>query len=163
MKTCEWNEIENNALRHSSPGAGHPSAKPSHLYLVTVNDLQDLRAALTRGHVPPDLEAKLGRLANGDLCRRSIEKNCRTIIGLLQANLDGSFRQLSLEERERLLRVLAYVRKDDDAISDFLSDGFVDDQQELRVVTATLSHRLEDFKVWRLRHQVPAMWQGSAM
>src|SRR5258706_16085255 len=159
MKNCEWKEIDYKGVSHSWPGARYPYAKPSHLYLVTASELQDLRAALTRGHLPLDFEAKLGRLANGDLRLRSIEKNCRIIIGLLQANLDGAFRQVSPEERERLLRVLAYVRKDDDAVSDWLADGFVDDQQELQDVTATLNPTLQEFKAWRLRCQVPAMWR----
>jgi hypothetical protein len=161
MRTCELNEVENNALTHLWPGAGHASFKPSHLYLVTVHDLQDLRAALARGYIPPDLEAKLIRLARGGLAWRSIEKNCRTIIGLLQASHEGSFRAASPEECERLLRVLAYVRKDDDAIPDYRADGFVDDQQELREVTSGLNPMLQEFKAWRLRHQVPGMWQET--
>ena len=124
-----------------------------------MHDLQDLRDALTRGHVPPDLEAKLIRLAKGDLISRAIEKNCRTIIALIQASQDGSFREASREERERLLRVLAYVRKDDDAICDYRPDGFVDDQQELRAVTTELQRLLQEFKAWRLCNQVPGMWQ----
>jgi len=163
MRTCELNEVENSAVRHFWPGTGNPSFKPSHLHLVTAHDLQDLRAALARGHIPPDLEAKLIKLAKGDLVLRSIEKNCRTIIALLQASQEGSFRAASPEERERLLRVLAYVRKDDDAIADYRSDGFVDDQQELRKVTSALNPMLQEFKAWRLRHQVPGMWQGTKM
>ena len=110
-------------------------------------------------HVPPDLEAKLIRLAKGDLISRAIEKNCRTIIALIQASQEGSFREANREERERLLRVLAYVRKDDDAICDYRPDGFVDDQQELRAVTTELQRLLQEFKAWRLCHQVPGMWQ----
>jgi hypothetical protein len=130
------------------------------LHLVTAFDLQELRAALARGQIPADLEVKLTRLAKGDLALRYIEKNCRTIIALLQASQDGSFREANSAEREQLLRVLAYVRKDDD-IADYLSNGFADDQYEMRHVAAALSHRLEEFKSWRLRHQVPAMWQGT--
>ena len=163
MRTCEANEGENNVLSRGWLGARQPTFKPSHLHLVTVHDLQDLGDSLARGHVPADLEAKLIKLATGDLVLRSIEKNCRTIIALILASHEGSFRVASREERERLLRVLAYVRKDDDAISDYRSDGFVDDQQELREVTSALNPMLQEFKAWRLRHQVPGMWQGTKM
>jgi len=131
------------------------------LYLVSAHDLQDLGAALACGRIPLDFEAKLIRLAKGDLAWQSIERNCRTIIALLQASQEGSFREASPEERARLLRVLAYVRMDDDAISDYRSDGFVDDQQELREATSALNPLLQEFKAWRLRHQVPGMWQGT--
>jgi hypothetical protein len=59
---------------------------------------------------------------------------------------------------ERLLRVLAYVRKDDDSIPDYQPGGFVDDQQEVRKVDNKYHSLLESFKAWRLRHQVPALW-----
>jgi hypothetical protein len=159
MKHRASNGAADTVVNHSFAVAPQASAIPSHLYLVTTNDLQELRTTLARGSIPLDLDAKLARLAIGDLGLRTIEKNCRIIIGLLQANLDGSFREISMEERERLLRVLAYVRKDDDAISDWLADGFVDDQQELQRVTGALNPTLQDFKAWRLRHQVPAMWR----
>ena len=163
MRTCETNEAENNVVNHVWPRTRQPTCKPSHLHLVTAHDLQDLRDALARGHVPADLEAKLIRLAKGDLASRSIERNCRTIIALLQATQEGSFREANREERERLLRVLAYVRKDDDAISDYRQDGFVDDQQEVREVATDLDSLLQEFKAWRLRHQVPGMWQRTPM
>src|SRR5580765_4365988 len=134
MRTCEANEVQNNAVRLPWPAAKQPEFKPCHLHLVSAHDLRDLGDALSRGHVPPELEAKLNRLAKGDMVHRSIEKNCRTIIALLQASQGGAFREASRAECERLLRVLAYVRKDDDAIPDYRSDGFIDDQQELRAV-----------------------------
>lgn len=162
MRTCEANEVQNSAVRLPWPAARQPELKPCHLHLVSAHDLKGLRDALARGQVPPDLEAKLNRLAKGDLVFQSIEKNCRTIIALLQASQEGSFREASRVENERLLRVLAYVRKDDDAIPDYRSDGFIDDQQELRAVTTDLYPLLQEFKAWRLCHQVPGMWQRSA-
>ena len=159
MRSCEANEVENTAVNHLRPAPAQPTIKPSHLHLVTAHDLRDLSDVLARRHVPADLESKLIKLAKGDLVLRSIEKNCRTIIALLQASQEGSFRQASREERERLLRVLAYVRKDDDAISDYRQDGFIDDQQEVRTVTSDLGPLLEEFKAWRLRNQVPGMWR----
>jgi hypothetical protein len=138
-----------------------PAQRPAgYLHVVTVHDLRDLRDALGRGRIPPDFEAKLSKLAAGDLSRRSIEQNCRTIIALLQAAREGSFKEANSADCERLLTVLAYVRKDDDMIADYRSDGFVDDQQVTRATTTELDRLLQEFKSWRLRHQVPAMWHG---
>jgi hypothetical protein len=163
MRTCETNEVENFPARHPLPAVKQSPFEANHLHLVTTHDLQSLRDALARGQVPTDLEAKLISLSKGDLVLRSIEKNCRTIIALLQASQEGSFRKASHEESERLLRVLSYVRKDDDAICDYRPDGFTDDQQEMRAATTKLSPLLQEFKAWRLRHQVPRMWQRTAM
>jgi hypothetical protein len=109
--------------------------------------------------VPPDLEAKLNLLAIGDLAHRFIARHCRTIIALLQATETGSFGDVSPAELERLLRLVAYVRKDDDAIPDYRPGGFLDDQQELRATTIELNPLLQRFKAWRLCHQVPEMWR----
>jgi len=158
MRTCEANEVENKVVSNLRPAPMKPTIKPSHLHLVTAHDLRDLSDALARGHVPSDLESKLIKLAKGDLVSRSIEKNCQTIIALLQVSQEGSFRKGGQEERERLLRVLAYVRKDDDAISDYQQNGFIDDHQEVRAVTSELGALLQEFKAWRLCHQVPGMW-----
>jgi hypothetical protein len=133
------------------------------LHLVTAHDLKSLRDELTRGNVPPDLEAKLSKLAAGNLGHRFIERNCRTIIALLQAAQQGSFKQASLGACERLLRLLAYVRKDDDAIPDYRPDGFTDDQQEVRALATELSPLLQTFKKRRLLHQVPGMWLADVL
>ena len=60
-------------------------------------------------------------------------------------------------ERERLLRVLAYVRKDEDAIPDYTPEGFKDDQREMRAARVELSGMIQAFKAWPLRHQVPGI------
>jgi hypothetical protein len=126
--------------------------------MVTFHELQNLREALAKGGVPPDLERKLARLAAGGLSHRFIEQNCRTIIELLLVSYEGLFRHISHHQRERLLRVLAYVRKEDDAVADYRPDGYNDDQQELRAALIELMPALQSFKAWRLQHQVPAMW-----
>jgi len=158
MKTFEMSGV----LEASRSCAGllmqPQSLRPTHLHLITTHDLENLRVELCRGNVPSDLEAKLNRLAMGDLSHRFIEQNCRTMIALLLATHEGAFTGASRAECERLLRVLAYVRKDDDAIPDYRPDGFLDDQQELRAATTELGPLLQSFKVWRLRHQVPDMW-----
>jgi hypothetical protein len=133
-------------------------AQPGLLYLVTPHDVQGLRSALAQGRLPADLETKLARLAGGNLSERYVEQNCRLVVALLLAAQQNSFTQATPADRERLLRVLAYVRKDDDAIPDYKPGGFLDDQQEVRAAATELKPLLLDFKVWRLRHQVPGMW-----
>jgi len=78
--------------------------------------------------------------------------------GLLQAAVESSFLKATASDRERLLRVLAYVRKDDDAFPDYLAGGFEDDHQEVRTAAMELGPLLHDYRAWRLRHQVPGMW-----
>ncbi len=137
---------------------GLAAAWPSHLYMVTPHELQSLREALARGAVPLDLQCKLAQLAGGSLSHRFIEQNCRTLIELLEAFHAGAFHGIDRAQADHLLRVLAYVRKDDDAVPDYRPEGFTDDQQELRGALAELSPVLNAFKAWRLQHQVPAMW-----
>ena len=158
MKTYETNVVEDPGNQCVHQVWRQPALIPHRLHLVSAHELQDLRQKLARGQVPPDLEAKLIKLAGGDLVHRAIEQNCRTMIALLRAAHEGAFRKAVQEDCERLLRVLAYVRKDDDAVPDYRSDGFIDDQQEMRLVTRDLDSLLQNFKAWRLRHQVPAMW-----
>ena len=158
MKTWERNVVENCDVSQGWSNARSPASRLGHLHLVTGHDLQNLADMLAKGYLPRDLEAKLTRLAVGDLGNRFIEQNSRTMIALLLAAQDGSFKEASRAEGERLLRVLAYVRMDDDAIPDYRPDGFRDDQQEVRAVTTELSSLLQAFKAWRLRYQVPGMW-----
>ena len=136
------------------------ASRMSFLYLVTAEDLQQMRNAIARGTMPPDFEAKLRKLAAGSLLHRSVEQNCRLFIALLMAAHD--FVEADDSERERLLRVLAYVRKDDDAMPDYKSEGFADDQREVRAVAMELGALLQAYKEWRLRHQVPKMWVTAA-
>jgi hypothetical protein len=126
--------------------------------LVSAQEVQALGQALARGEAPPDLEAKLTRLAGGELLHRAVARNCRCFVALLLAAQEGSFREAGAADCERLLRVLAYVRKDDDAVHDYKPGGFVDDHEEVRAATTELGPLLQSFKAWRLRHQVPGMW-----
>jgi hypothetical protein len=158
METRDRNVVNNSEFTPSWQRERHVATRPCYLHLVTACDLQDLSEALAKQQLPPDLKIKLSRLAVHELSHRFIEQNCRTIIALLQAVEEGSFKEASPKDCERLLRVLAYVRKDDDAIPDYRPDGFIDDQQEVRTVTTDLDHLLRTFKAWRLRHQVPGMW-----
>ena len=157
MRTRELNTFEPGGHPRPHPAVGQT---PRHrLNLVSRHEIEGLRHKLARGQIPPDLESKLEKLSRGDLAHRSIEQNCRTIIALLLAVCRGVFNGATAEERERFLRVLAYVRKDDDAIPDYRPDGFVDDLQEVRAIARDLDSVLQNFKSWRLCHQVPAMWQ----
>ena len=70
----------------------------------------------------------------------------------------GSFAEASPADLVRLLKVLAYVRRDEDMIPDYLPGGYTDDLREVRAATTELSDLLGSFKAWRLRHQVPALW-----
>jgi hypothetical protein len=138
--------------------AGSHLYRPGFLHLVTSHDLEALRNELQRGGAPLDFQAKLSRLSGGDLVHRYVAKHSADFIALLLASQEGVFRKSTQAEVERLLRVLAYVRKDDDAIPDYRSDGLIDDQQEVHAAVLELAPLLHAFKAWHLRHQVPAMW-----
>jgi len=159
MRSWRSSVLEDCAAGQVRPVAQMPMVRPGLLYLVTAHDVQELRHALAQGRCPSDLDAKLVRLAGGSLSERYIEQNSRLFIALLLAAAENSFTKTTPADRERLLRVLAYVRKDDDAIPDYRPDGFTDDQQEVRSAATELNPLLLDFKVWRLRNQVPEMWR----
>ena len=137
------------------------SSRPALLQWVRSDDLEPLRAALIRGYLPPDLSGKLESMAGGDLSLRFIEQNCRLFAALLRETEQGDFPEASPAQRERLLRVLAYVRNSEDAIPDYWANGFTDDRQEILAAIVELGGLLQAFKAWRLRHQVPAMWAGQ--
>jgi len=160
MRSWRSSVGEEGAANQVRFGAQTPPVRPGLLHLVTAHDVQELISALAKGRLPPDFEAKLTRLGEGSLIQRYVEQHSRLFFALLLASLESSFAQATPTERERLLRVLAYVRKDDDAIPDYRQDGFIDDQQEVRVAAMELAPMLQAFKVWRLRHQVPGMWRG---
>jgi hypothetical protein len=137
-------------------------SSPALLQWITPHELEALRDALARGGLPPDFLRKLKRMTDGDLSHHFIEQNCRLFAALLLAKEEGSFREGSPAECDRLLRVLAYVRKDDDAIPDYKPEGLTDDQRELRAASVALDGLIRGFKAWRLRHQVPIMWPNCA-
>lgn len=164
MNTHAGSLTSSAGLGLSQSGAG-PRVSLLHsefLHLVTRLELEDLRRTLTftHGDLPPDLETKLGRLASQGLGSQILEHHCRWFAALWIAARQGQFRDPNPEQTEKLLRVLAYVRKDDDAIPDYGPGGFTDDQHEVQAAAAELQGLLRAFKQWRLRHQVPAMWKG---
>ena len=127
------------------------------LRLVTPHEVRGLGEALNRGRLPPDLAAKLDQLAKGDLGHRFVEQNSRLFVALLLASNEGVF-AVSHGGRQRLLQALAYVRKEEDAIPDYVNGGYGDDGQAVRSVATESSALLQRFKSWRLRHQAPRLW-----
>ena len=161
MKTWDNSTVEHYASDLAQLRTQPLALRSGSLHLVSGHELQALREALARGALPPDFEAKLTRLAEGDLTQRFLARTSRLFVALLLAARDGSFKEASPADCERLLRVLAYVRKDDDAIADYRVGGFMDDQQEMRMALAELHPLLKSFKAWRLRYQVPEMWRHN--
>src|SRR5262245_8332279 len=132
MRNCTATAMGTPEAEHARFPVHDLESRLSFLHLVTPQEMNALREALTRGHVPADFEAKLNRLAQEDLLHRTVARHCSSFIALLQAVLNGTYTQAPPKLCERLLRVLAYVRKDDDSIPDYQPRGFVDDQQEVR-------------------------------
>ena len=129
--------------------------------VVTPAEISVLGDALAAGHLPCDFEAKLGALAQGDILHQSVARNCGRFISLLDAERQGLFTGLTTDQRNRILAVLAYVRRDDDLVPDYKPGGYVDDQEQVRAAVAELGPLLDRFNAWRLRHQVPALWTPS--
>jgi len=160
MKTLDNTLVEESRDERGRAAVATTSFGSGGLHLISSHEMQSLRNALIKGALPQDFEAKLRKLANQTLLHRFVEQSCRLFVALLQASYEGSFCEASPTECERLLRVLAYVRRDDDVMPDYKPGGFLDDQQEVRMATAELGPLLQTFKAWRLRHQVPAMWES---
>ena len=134
------------------------STRQALLHWVDLRELEALREALVQGALPFDFLTKLESMAGGDLSHRFIEQNCRLFAALLMASEAGSFTAASPEQRERLLRVLAYVRNHEDAIPDYWAGGLTDDQKEVLAAIVEMGGLIQTFKAWRLRHQVPGIW-----
>ncbi len=159
MRSHGSGTIDHCGADHARLGVQPPLVRSGLPYLVTPNDVHEMRSALIKGRLPADFETKLTRLGEGSLVERYVEHNSRLFFALLLAGVESSFIEASASDRERLLRVLAYVREEDDAIPDYLPGGFIDDQQEVRAAALELAPLLQEFRAWRLRHQVPGMWR----
>jgi hypothetical protein len=158
MRTFESSVLETGVHHHAAAETQIAASRPGALCLLTPDDLETLRNAFAKGEVPHDFNTKLKKLAGDTLLHQFVEQNCRLFMALLMAVEHGSFREGTRAEHERLLQVLAYVKKDNDAIPDYKPNGFLDDQREVRAATTEMSGLLQSFKAWRLRHQVPGMW-----
>lgn len=138
--------------------AGGSMAFQSHLVLVNQFELEQMRFAIARGALPVDFEHKLRRIAAESLTGRFIEQQCRWFAALLIAVQSGQFRGVDNDRFQQLMRVLAYVRKEDDAIPDYQVQGLVDDRHEVRLVVVEMQLLIAGFKDWWLRSRVPVAW-----
>src|SRR5262245_9372409 len=138
MEICTGGLSNNVGTHRVRSPAWMPPSRQALFQWITPHELDVLREALARGCLPPDFLGKLKRLTDGDRSHHFIEQNCRLFAALLAATEAGGVREGNPAEHERLLRVLAYVRKDDDAIPDYKSGGLVDDQQEIRAAAVEL-------------------------
>lgn len=127
--------------------------------MVTQAELLALKRALLEGQTPADLELKLSCLEARSVMHQFIAQNCRLLLLLLKSVYAGAFSEVAPQQCDELLRVVAYVRKDDDAIADYTTGGFADDLLELRTVLSERHELVTRFKAWRLCHQVPALWR----
>ena len=130
------------------------------MHLLTVEEIEELEGTLSKGALPADFENKLTQLAGGTILHQFVEQHCRLFVALIASIRGSCFPDPHTATQQRLLRVLAYVRKENDLIPDFKPAGFMDDLREVRAALADLQPVIQEFKNWRLRHQVPAMWQS---
>jgi hypothetical protein len=129
--------------------------------MVTEAEVQVLGAALRRGHVPPDLVAKLGRLRTDDPKELYLQKQSLILEWLLMSPAAREGCRLGPREGDRLLRMLAYVRKDEDAIPDTWPGGMADDHDLMRLTCAEFREVLDAFKAWHLSRRVPTLWRAT--
>jgi hypothetical protein len=129
------------------------------LGLVSAAETAALRASLSIGKVPQDLLDKLNRLHAEDYKEHYLQRQSWVLLALLVAAGDRGFNDISPWDRERLVRMIAYVRKDDDAIPDGWPHGFDDDHDLMRLTCNQLRPVLDAFKSWRLKRQVPRLWE----
>lgn len=157
---------DENRLRTKPKSTGErPScaSRVTALHLVTAAEVEQLRGELRRGAVPTDLDAKLHQLLDRDLAHQSLAHACLWFIALLQATFEGAFTAATPQEIELMLQVVAYLRKDEDAIPDLQPNGYSDDQQEARSAVDRLRSLVLRFKQWRLQHVVPRLWADRAL
>lgn len=126
--------------------------------MVTQAEMETLCDSLHQDHVPADLQAKLDRLRTNDPKELYLKQQSLLLASLLMSPAAQGFCTLRPGVCERLLRMLAYVRKDDDAIPDTWPGGMADDHDLMRLICTELRDALETFKAWHLSRRVPLMW-----
>jgi len=132
------------------------------LDMVTKAEMENLCDSLHQGHVPSDLQAKLERLRTDDPKEFYLKQQSLLLMSLLMSPAAQSYCTLRPNVCERLLRMVAYVRKDDDAIPDTWADGMADDHDLMRMTCTELRAALDTFKAWHLSRRVPLMWNVPA-
>jgi len=135
---------------------------PEALGLVNTAEISALRQSLGAGRVPPDLLQKIERLRVEDYREHDLQRQSRLVLSLLLAAEEGQFTRVSRWDRERLIRLMAYVRKDEDAIPDARPHGYDDDHGLMRATCAQMEPLLRAFKAWRLVRQVPELWLSQS-
>jgi len=130
------------------------------LDMVSEKELASLCAALQQGRIPTDLQAKLERLRTEDPREFYLKQQSVLLSALLRSSAAKEFCLLRPQVCERLLRMLAYVRKDDDAIPDTWPGGFADDHDLMRLTCTELREALDTFKAWHLSRRVPLLWNN---
>jgi len=130
--------------------------------MVTEAEMKALCDALHQDHVPADLRAKLNRLRTDDPREFYLKQQSLLLSSLLTSPAAREFCRLRPRDCERLLRMLAYVRKDDDAIPDTWPGGMVDDHDLMRMTCTELREMLDKFKAWHLSRRVPLLWDARA-
>jgi len=132
------------------------------LEMVTKAEMESLCDSLHQDHVPADLRAKLDRLRTDDPKELYLKQQSLLLASLLMSPAARDFCSLRPNVCQRLLRMLAYVRKDDDAIPDTWPGGMADDHDLMRMTCTEYREALETFKAWHLSRRVPLMWNTHA-
>ena len=132
------------------------------LEMVTAEEMEALCDALHQDHLPPDLRAKMDRLRTNDPKEFYLKQQSLLLASLLMSSAALGFCSLRPQVCRRLLRMLAYVRKDDDAIPDTWPGGMADDHDLMRLTCTELREALETFKAWHLSQRVPLLWNAPA-
>ena len=130
------------------------------LEMVTEAEMQALCDALHQDRVPPDLRAKLDRLRADDPRESYLKQQGWLLASLLMSPAAQGFCRVHTRVCERLLRMLAYVRKDEDAIPDTWPGGMMDDHDLMRLTCTELRKVLDTFKAWHLSRRVPLLWHA---
>jgi len=130
--------------------------------MVTDAELKALGDALHQNQVPADLRAKLNRLRADDPRESFLKQQSLLLVSLLQSPAARSFCHLHPSVCEQLLRMVAYVRKDDDAIPDTWPGGMADDHDLMRMTCTELREELAAFKAWYLSRRVPYLWSTES-
>ena len=137
---------------------------PTNLHLLTEGEVEDLRRNIAEGLTPTDLQRKLNGLSEVDLVQYDLQRKARIIVCLLAAIREGGFGPAPLECEEHLLHVVAYLRKDNDAIPDQGPEGgWVDDLAEMREAWAEHREIITRFNDWRLKQQSLAGFRPAAL
>ena len=132
------------------------------LEMVTKAEMEALGDALQQNRVPQDLRAKLDWLRADDPKEFYLKQQSLLLASLLMSPAAREFCVLRPDDCERFLRMLAYVRKNDDAIPDLWPDGMADDHDLMRVTCRELREAIAAFKAWHLSRRVPLLWTERA-